>query len=66
MSEAGFQLESVREKWVLAKKKLGRAEGATGSTPDDVKGGFQKSSGGSKDSFEQTRQWLSEKIELPK
>jgi len=62
-AEAKKQLEAVREKWALAKKQLDQAESATESTWDSVKGGFKKSYGELKDSFEKTRQWLSEKIE---
>ena len=62
-AEAKTQLEAVRAKWAQAKKQLDRAESATESTWDDVKGGFKKSYGELKDSFEKTRQWLSEKIE---
>ena len=53
----------MRKKWAQAKKQLDRAESATESTWNDVKGGFEKSYGELKDSFEKTRQWLSEKIE---
>ena len=61
--EGETQLEAVREKWAQAKKQLDRAESATESTWDDVKGGFETLYGELKDSFEKTRQWLSDKIE---
>ncbi|MDD5224853.1 MAG: hypothetical protein PHE84_12785 [bacterium] len=62
-TEAKTKLKALRKKWAQTKKQLDRAESATESTWNDVKGGFQKSYGELKDSFEQTRQWLSEKIE---
>jgi len=62
-ADARTKLEAVREKWAQAKKQLDQAESATDSTWDDVKGGFKKSYGELMDSFEKTRQWLSDKIE---
>jgi chromosome segregation ATPase len=62
-ADAKTKLEAVREKWAQAKKQLDQAESATESTWDDVKVGFKKSYGELKDSFENTRQWLSDKIE---
>jgi chromosome segregation ATPase len=62
-ADAKTKLEAVREKWARAKKQLDQAESATESDWDDVKGGFKKSYGELKDSFEKTRQWLSDKIE---
>ena len=62
-AEAKTKLKALRKKWAQAKKQLDRAESATESTWNDVKGGFEKSYGELKDSFEKTRQWLSEKIE---
>jgi hypothetical protein len=61
-ADAKTKLEAVREKWAQAKKQLDQAENATESNWDDVKGGFKKSYGEMKDSFEKTRQWLSDKI----
>jgi phage host-nuclease inhibitor protein Gam len=61
-TDAEAKLEAVREKWVLAKTQLDRAENATESTWDDVKGTFKKSYGDLKDSVEDARQWLSDKI----
>jgi len=62
-ADAETQLEAVREKWAQAKKQLDRAGSATESTWDDVKGGFEKIYGELEDSFEKTRQWISDKIE---
>jgi peptidoglycan hydrolase CwlO-like protein len=62
-ADAKTQLDAVRDKLTQAKKQLDQAESATESTWDDVKGGFKKIYGELKDSFEKTRQWLSDKIE---
>jgi hypothetical protein len=60
--DAKAKLESVREKWAQAKKQLDRAETATESNWDDVKNGFKRSYVELKESFDWTRQWLSDKI----
>lgn len=57
------KLEAVREKWGQAKKQLRQAEEATSSTWDDVKHGVEELNGELKDSFDEARQWLSDKIE---
>jgi outer membrane PBP1 activator LpoA protein len=62
-AEAATQLEAVREKWAQAKRQLDRAGSATESTWDDVKGGFETIYGELEDSFDKTRQWVSDKIE---
>jgi chromosome segregation ATPase len=61
-ADAKTRLDAVGKKWAEAKKQLARAESATESTWDDVKGGVKKSYGELKDSMDKTRQWLSEKI----
>ena len=61
-ADARARLDAVRAKWDQAKAQLDRAEGATESTWDDVKGGFRKVHGDLKESFLQTRQWLGDKI----
>jgi len=61
-ADAKIKLDAVREKWTQVKKQLDQAEGATESTWDDVKAGIKKSYGDVKDSFDTTRQWLSDKI----
>ncbi|MDD5308527.1 MAG: hypothetical protein PHU25_14490 [Deltaproteobacteria bacterium] len=62
-ADAKIRLEEVRQKWAQAKKQLDQAESATEATWDNVKGGVRKSYGELKDSFDKTRQWLSDKIE---
>lgn len=62
-AEAKARLETVREKWARANKELERAEGATESTWNDVKDGIKSSYEDVKGAFDQTRQWLSDKIE---
>lgn len=61
-ADAKVRLEAVREKWAQTKKQLDRAESTTESTWDDVKNGFKQSYTDLKDSFDKTRQWLSDKI----
>jgi len=53
---------TVREKWTQTKQQLDRAETATASNWDEVKNGFKQSYADLKNSFEKTRQWLSDKI----
>ena len=61
-AEAKKKLEVVREKLTQAKQRLDRAESATESDWDDIKRGFRASYGDLKVSFNETRQWLSDKI----
>jgi hypothetical protein len=61
-ADAKVKLETVRERWTQAKKQLDRAESATASDWDDVKTGFKQSYADLQDSFDKTRQWLSDKI----
>lgn len=62
-ADAKAKLDAVREEWVLAKKQLDAAESANESTWDDVKNGFKRSYDELKASFNNVRQWLSDKIE---
>lgn len=62
-ADAKIKLDAVREKWAQAKKQLDLAESATESTWDDVKSDFKNSYEKMKDGYEETRQWLSKKIE---
>ncbi len=62
-ADAKLRLNSVRENWTQAKRQLDLAENATELAWNDVKLGLQKSRNFLKESFEQTRQWLSDKIE---
>jgi exonuclease VII large subunit len=61
-ADAKVKLERARDKWAQAKKRLDQAETATESSWDDVKNGFGQSYADLKDVFENTRQWLSDKI----
>lgn len=61
-ADAKVKLAAVREKWSQAKKQLERAESATASDWDDVKNGFKQSYIDLKITFNQTRQWLSDRI----
>lgn len=62
-ADAKARLDAIREQWVQAKKQLDQAESATEDTWDDVKAGLKRSYGELKDSFDKTRQWLSDKIQ---
>jgi chromosome segregation ATPase len=62
-ADAKARLDAIREQWALAKKQLDQAESATEDTWDDVKAGFKRSYGELKDSYDKTRQWLSDKIQ---
>jgi uncharacterized coiled-coil protein SlyX len=62
-ADAKIRLDAVRENWARAKTQLGQAESATEATWNDVKRGLQKSRDELKESFENSRQWLSDKIE---
>ena len=61
-TDARARVDSLHERWAQAKRQLDRAENATESGWDDVKGSFNKAYGELKESFEGTRQWLSDKI----
>ena len=61
-ADARAKLKSVRKNWVQAKKQLDQAGSATESTWDEVKDRIGKSYRELKDSVEETRQWLSDKI----
>jgi hypothetical protein len=61
-ADAKVKLAAVREKWAQAKRQVDRAQIATASDWDDVKNGFKQSYADLKDSFDKTRQWLSDKI----
>jgi len=61
-AEAKTQLAAASAKWAEAKKQLDKAETATETTWDDVKGSFKKAYDDMNDSFEKTRQWFSDKF----
>ena len=61
-AEANPKLQAMREQMVKLTKQLDDAKGATESTWSDVKAGFKKGYDELKDSFQQARQWVSDKI----
>lgn len=61
-AEARTQLDAVREKWAQVNTQLDQAESANESTWDDMMGAFKESYAALEDSFEKTRQWMSDKI----
>jgi len=62
-ADAKIKVKELQEKWAQAKLRLDQAESASASTWNDVKVGFKQSYDDLKDSFDKTRQWLSDKIE---
>ena len=61
-TEAKPKLEALRGKADQLGKRLDEVKNATESTWNDVKDGFRKGYGELKDSFQQARQWASDKI----
>ena len=61
-AEAKSKLQALREKAVQLNKQLDEANGASESTWDSIKVASKKSFEEFKTSFQQSRQWLSEKI----
>jgi hypothetical protein len=61
-ADAKTKLETVREKLSQTKNLLAQAESATESTWNGATGGFRQSYASLKESIEDTRQWLSDKI----
>lgn len=57
------RIDSLREELELTKTKIDDAQNANESGWEDVKRGFRKANDNLKKSFENTRQWLSDKIE---
>lgn len=62
-ADAKAKLAIVRQQWTRAKEQLDQAAKATDTTWETVKRGVRKSYAEVQDSFEETRQWLSDKIE---
>jgi hypothetical protein len=62
-TDAKQKLEAVRAQWTKAKEQLAQAESATQASWSDVRDAFKESYGTMHDSFDKTRQWLSDKIE---
>jgi cytochrome c556 len=60
--EAKPKLQALRDEADKLNQQLDRAKGATESTWDDVKAGTGKAYSELKDSFQQARQWVSDKI----
>jgi DNA anti-recombination protein RmuC len=61
-AEAKPKLQALREQADQLNKQLEVAKSATESTWDDVKAGTRKAYESLKESFQQSRQWVSEKI----
>jgi cytochrome c556 len=61
-AEAKPKLQALREQTDKLNQQLDKAKSATESTWDDVKAGAKKTYGDLKDSFQQARQWVSDKI----
>jgi len=61
-AEAKPKLQALREQEAQLKKQLDEAKGANESTWDSVKAGSRKAYDSLKDSFQQARQWVSDKI----
>jgi small-conductance mechanosensitive channel len=61
-AEAKPKLKALRDQAGQLNKHLDEAKNATESTWDNVKAGTKKSYEALKDGFEQSRQWISEKI----
>ena len=60
--EAKARLQALREKSSDLNKKLDRVKESSESTWEDVKAGAKKGYDDVKDSFNQARQWLSDKL----
>ena len=61
-AEAKPKLQVLRNQVAQLNQQLADAQNATESTWDSVKAGFQKAYEATKDGFQQTRQWVSDKI----
>ncbi len=61
-AEAKPKFEALRAQAAKLNQQLDEARNATESTWNDVKAGFKKGYEALKDGFQQTRQWLSDKI----
>lgn len=61
-AEAKPKLQAVRDQAAKLNQQLDAAKNATESTWDDVKAGFKKGYNDLKDGFQNTRQWVSDKI----
>lgn len=61
-ADAKVRLDRLREKWTATKQRLHEAEQAKESDWNTVKGDVKHSYGELKDSFDETRTWLSKEI----
>ncbi|MBN1608573.1 MAG: hypothetical protein JW940_18230 [Polyangiaceae bacterium] len=61
-AEAEAKVRSLREKAIRVKQQLEEAKSTSEATWDDVKGSIQESFGELEDSFQQTRQWVSDQL----
>lgn len=61
-TEATPKLQALRDQVAKLNTRLDEAKGATESTWNDVKAGFNQGYSDLKDGFNQVRQWVSEKI----
>jgi len=62
-ADAKIKLDALRQEMELTKKHIKETENSDEQTWEDVKKGFRKANADMKKSFENTRQWLSDKIE---
>jgi peptidoglycan hydrolase CwlO-like protein len=62
-AEAEDKVRALREEATRASQQLEEAKTATEATWGDVKGRIRRSLGELEDSFQQTRQWLSDQLE---
>ena len=61
-TEAKPRLQALREKSTELNKQIGGVKNATESTWDTVKNGTRKAYAALKEGFQQSRQWVSDKI----
>lgn len=62
-AEAKAKIGALRDKWAATKRQLDEAKRASESTWEGLKSGLNKSYDELKESVDETRQWLSDKIE---
>jgi len=62
-AEAEAKVRALREEATRVNEQLDKAKNASEATWDDVKGSIQKSFDELEDSFQQTRQWVSDQLE---
>lgn len=62
-ADAKDKIEALRQEMELTKKHIEETEKADERTWEDVKKAFRKANADLKESFKNTRQWLSDKIE---